>query len=336
MNENILFFIMLILFIINELVYFIIEILNLVFSICTTKEVKNYFYFYFTFSCIRFIQIILVIVTSIYDKWKKVFNIMIYMFCLLFIFSFLFWIIHLIIITFNFNKFKLYYKNCPYTIRDLEYSLHIQRRCELYNIYNNSRYSFQYICSYDSSKDFNNKLEYEMEPNNVICIPFKNLIENNNQINIFLNEYKNEEKFYCSRTDNPDKYNYATSKDCNEKKYKYMLAFIILDYLRILFNIWPFFVICIKTEDDNNFNPFRGNILNISRKTTNISEISNRIENFVKQRTKNIIIENKKEFSIDVDIKNLELKNKIDKIKSNKDEQKIQTVLNSIDSNTKL
>ena len=328
MNKNY----VVILIIINELGYFIIDILSLVFSIWTSKKIKNYFIGYFILSCIQFIQFIFLILAIIYDKWEKEFRIM---FQLLFIIFLWFWVWYLYIILFNFYKFKFYLKDCPYTISDLEYSLHIQRRCELYNIYNNSRYSFQYICSYDSSKDFNNKLENEKNPDNVICVPFKNLIENNNQIKIFLNEYKNEKKFYCSRTNIPDKYNYITSKNCNEKHYKYMLAFIILSYLRILFIMWTPLIDDIKREDINNFNPFRGNILNISRKTT-ISEISNGIENFAKQRTKNIIIENKKEFSIDVDIKNLELKNKIDKIKSNKDEQKIQTEDNTMDSSTKL
>ena len=87
--------------------------------------------------------------------------------------------------------------------------------------------------------------------------------------------------------------------------------------------------------EDNRNNPF----LNVS---TNISEISNGIENFVKEKTKNIIIENKTEFSISVDIKNFELKNKIDKldkidkIQTYKDEKKLSIDLNTISSNTNL
>ena len=49
-----------------------------------------------------------------------------------------------------------YWKNCPFTITD-DYNLHYQRRCELYNINENSRYLYQYICSYDPSGDFQYK-----------------------------------------------------------------------------------------------------------------------------------------------------------------------------------
>ena len=231
--------------VINELIYFIIEILSYIFSIWTTNRIKYYIDFYFCFSCLRFIQIILTLVLSIFDKCKKVVYIIFLIFGVSYFFFIIFWLIDLVYVTINFNKFKLYLKNCPYTIGDLEYTLHIQRRCELYNIYNNSRYSFQYICSYDSSKDFNNKLKYKIESNNIICIPLKNIIANNNQINIFVNEYKNEEKFYCSRTDNPGKFYFTKSKDCNEKKYKYMLTFISLfkNIIRYIFFFYLYFLI---------------------------------------------------------------------------------------------
>ena len=55
-------------------------------------------------------------------------------------------------------------------------------------------------------------------------------------------------------------------------------------------------------------------------------------ENFERQKTQNIIIENKKEFTINVDIKNFELKNKIDTIESTKDEKTFSIDNNMIDS----
>ena len=54
----------------------------------------------------------------------------------------------------NLGKFLKYWKYCPYLITDLDYNLHFERRCELYNINNNCRYLYQYICLYDSSQDF--------------------------------------------------------------------------------------------------------------------------------------------------------------------------------------
>ena len=88
-----------------------------------------------------------------------------------------------------------------------------------------------------------------------------------------------------------------------------MITLLILSYLRILFIFWPLFTAFLKTDDANNFNPFIINNLDISSQSTNISEMPNENnENFERQKTQNIIIENKKEFTINVDIKNFELK----------------------------
>ena len=56
------------------------------------------------------------------------------------------------------NAGSNYLQECPFLFKSdliphkiLDYE---KRRCELYNIYNNSRYKYQYICSYDVAKDF--------------------------------------------------------------------------------------------------------------------------------------------------------------------------------------
>jgi hypothetical protein len=217
----------------------------------------------------------------------------------------LFWITIVIIATKNFVNFKSLRNNCPYIIKDLDYNLHIKKRCELYDINYNSRYAYQYICSYDSSKDFKNTFSNEIKEDNVICISYKNLI-NNDVINKFINEYKDEEKFLCSRTNIPNS-EYVNDKNCSEKQNRYMCAFLILTYIRLLIIFGPVFAAYLNDEhfrmNHNNF------ILDLSRKSTNVSEKPNNQEDFVRQNTENIIIENKEIFVINTNIKNVKPKN---------------------------
>ena len=86
-----------------------------------------------------------------------------------------------------------YLQECPFTFKSelnpnkiLDYE---KRRCELYNIYNNSRYKYQYICSYDAAKDFkSNKTKDGLDK--MICIQKINEAKNNNNIiNKFIEIY---------------------------------------------------------------------------------------------------------------------------------------------------
>ena len=310
MNECCGILILFFLFLFDEILYIIVDSLILALSIWTTKALKILYCIYFSYNCIRSLQCLTLFIMSCLNKCKKIINIMIHIFGLLFFINILFWIYQIIILTINYKKFKnIYWKNCPFIISDLEYNLHIRRRCELYNINNNSRYSYQYICSYDSSKDFDNNLNEKIKPDNIICLPFTDKIENNDIVNLFQNEYKKEKKYYCSRTNKPKDYSYAKHKDCNDKKYRYMLAFIILSYLRIIFIIWPIFTICLSYENFLDNRNLFGNFDNISRKSTNVSEISQPIENISMHSTCNIIIEKKQEYIINSDIKNIEKNN---------------------------
>lgn len=315
MNECCGILILFILFLFDEILYIIVDSMILALSIWTTKALKILYCIYFAFTCIRISQCLSLFIMSCLNKCQKIIETMIKIFTILFLISILFWIYQIIILTINFKKFRRkYWKNCPFVISDLEYKLHYRRRCELYNINYNSRYSYQYICSYDSSKDFDNNLKKEIKPDNIICLPFSDNIENNDIVNLFQNEYKKEKKYYCSRTNkpNPKDYSYAKQKDCKDKKYRYMLAFIILAYLRILFIIWPFFSICLVSENFLENRNIFGNFDNISRKSTNVSEISQKIEDIGRQNTSNIIIENKQEYVINSNIKDME-KNNIEK-----------------------
>ena len=130
-------------------------------------------------------------------------------------------------------------KNCPYLLNDLNFNLHLKRRCVLYNINKNSRYSYQYICSYDSSKEFKYKdfykkeykiLSKEINPDYVICVSAKKFLIDNNIIVLFNKEYKNTQKYLCSRTNKPKDFTYAKKEDCNNliKQFFIMFLFIII------------------------------------------------------------------------------------------------------------
>ena len=306
--------------IISEIIYIIIDILILPFSIWTTTALKVLYCIYMSYNIIRFILIFMVFIIAISNKCDKIIDILsIILFIVNFIFIF-FIVFQLIIITVNYRKTGNYWKNCPYTINDLKYDLHIKRRCELYNININSRYSYQYICSYDSSKEFKSKLSIEILPNKVVCNPFKNLIDNNDIVKSFENEYKNEKKFYCSRTDLPKDYSFAKHKNCNENQKNYMIAFLVLSYLRII--VFIIYIICFifififgMEENIRIRNAFQ----NISRKSTFESDSPNQNQNhdFIRQKAINIIIENKKEYIVETNIQSLNQNNPNNRIDNN-------------------
>ena len=51
-----------------------------------------------------------------------------------------------------FVKYILYKIYCPFTLTNMDYKLHLKRRCELYNINRESKLPYQYICSYNAEK----------------------------------------------------------------------------------------------------------------------------------------------------------------------------------------
>ena len=303
MNKFCFFILCVVLLLVNEILFFIIDILILSLSTWITKAIKIIFCIYFSFSCLRFLHFCALFALNCNIKCAKLLDKMITIYGILYFVFMLFWIVVIVIITINFVKYKTFWDNCPYIIKNLEYNLHVKKRCELFNINNNSRYAFQYICSYDSSKDFKNTINSEIEEDNVICLPYNNII-NNDIINKFINEYKDEQKFICSRTNIP-KYEYANDKDCSEKKSKYMYSFLVLVYLRFIILFSP--ILSTDFYDE-------GDVLDISRKSTNVSEKPKRDEIFVKQKTQNIIIENKEIFIINTNIKNVDSNNIINSI----------------------
>ena len=72
------------------------------------------------------------------------------------------------------------------------------------NINTNSRYKYQYICSYDASNDFS--LSKKIKNNTIICTRAKTSKNNNIESNKI---------YYCSRTNIPKNNTYINIKYCN-------------------------------------------------------------------------------------------------------------------------
>lgn len=371
------------------LIFFLFDILTLTLSIWTTKAIRILYYIYFVFIFIYYIFLFLSELSLNIDFLRKIKEkINKYIFFLTIIFSFIS-SLEFVLLSINLSKFMKYWRNCPYIMSDLDYSLHYNRRCELYNTHNNSRYSYQYICSYDSSKDFteNVKLKEEVNPDVVRCIQVNNLIEDNEIIQLFSNEYSKNNNYYCSRTNKPEDYSFAKHKDCNKTKYSLMVVFLFLSTFQIYFLIIYFKYLRFKYnmerrrvfhERINNFRNGRlhfenernnrqdieihhlinfGRLLNLMRDLINFNlnnlnesncptEVTvnqngnNAQNNFERENTKNVVIENQKEYSIDTNIKNMYTgqkkseKNSIDldnirvSLDVNSEENKIQNSLN--------
>ena len=231
--------------------------------------------------------------------------------------------------------------DCPFTITS-DYNLHYKRRCELYDINYNSRYLNQYICSYDPYEDFEyeyksngkhtykvpKKLKKKIKPDYVRCVKVKNLISENRIISIFNNEYKNIDKYYCSRTNRPKKNSLINDKDCNNKV-KHVFIYILYGFNFLKLFLIPFFIGYLsKVKSDSDYDIYRynrndnvrnNNNINYNVRSNNIRNNNNNDNNmdvtnnginstkgsedinknnsssigFVHQETKNIIIDNK-------------------------------------------
>jgi len=256
--------------------------------------------------------------------------------CIIFIILILIYLFELIILSFMIVYNMNFWINCPFTITD-NFNLHYKRRCELYNINNNSRYLNQYICSYDPYDDFKNeyndkfnmpkKLKKKIKSDYVRCVKLKNLIPDNKIIALFNNEYKDIDKYYCSRTNRPKKNFLINDKDC-DNKVKHIFFYILygFNFLKLFF-IGFFLCYILRNKSDfdydayrydrnynirNNNNRNNNNIANNSNNNNNnLDNTNNEINStkisedinknnissigIVNQETKSIIIENKKE-----------------------------------------
>ena len=302
-------------------IFFLNNILILRYNIWTTKTIKILYNICFCFlflcyfySCLLEIILNKFCLRKIRRMMYRKSNIIIFLlFYLVLIFCENF------ILDINDGKYRKYLKICPYTISDLDLNLHLRRRCDLYNINNNSRYSYQYICSYNSALEFRykenqidlqkkaKKLEKEINPDYVICLKVESLIKNNSIIDSFSKEYTNSEIYYCSRTNKPNDFSFATHKDCNSKiKKGFIYIFNFICFLQIFY--FQIYMRYMSLRFRRLYNFQNGNMphfhqFNNPNDVTKDSENSIEINNFRKENTINIIIENKEIFPIKSDIK---------------------------------
>ena len=232
-----------------------------------------------------------------------------------------------------------YLKECPFTFQSelnrnkiFDYE---KRRCELYNIYNNSRYRYQYICSYDASKDFqSNKTEDGL--NKIICIKKRNSAKNNNNIiNRFVEIYSNNSInnfFYCSRTNKPNKSKNTKEKYCNSNYY--ILVFLsFLNMLNIGVIYTQILVLEIIVKNHNNLVEERNNNINNFDSSTECGDDNPNNISFKKEKDRNIIVENHKEYSIEVNIKDFLENEKISNQNTNVEDSTIENILNDSEHN---
>ena len=166
---------------------------------------------------------------------------------------FFLFIFEIILISFILGYNYDYWINCPFTLTD-NLNEHYERRCELYKINTNSRYKYQFICSYDPTDDFKYEskdsvyqkrrtkrkvlkaLTKKIKKNYLACVKVNNVIENNDIISLFTKEYENICKYYCSRTNVPEKYSHVNDKDCNNKtKNVFIIVLYCISYVKIFF-----------------------------------------------------------------------------------------------------
>ena len=226
-------------------------------------------------------------------------------------------------ITANSSIYSEFLKNCPFTLSDLDYHLHIKRKCELYGINRNSRYKYNYICSYNAYKDFNGE-KTDDGLDKIICIPAKKI----EIVNNFINEYKEKTNYYCSRIDKPKKNEFIKSEYCNVK-IDIPFMFYISGYIIIISSIYHLVLYMQILNDLNSINYYQNqrprqlnDDLNCS---TSYDESNSNNVSFNNEKEKNYFVENKSIIPTEVNIKNFvemqeENKNMENNKNSNKDD----------------
>ena len=207
---------------------------------------------------------------------------------------------------FNELDYKNYIKNCPFALNtdliSFNESIYGKRRCELYNKNMNSRYKYQYLCSYNASEDFKrDKTKDGFDK--VICLPKINDIINNDIIKTFNEVYKNINKndsslFYCSRIDEPKKNEYIKDEYCKEEN----IYISLINFLLFLYDFLGFFHTQLNKDLADDINQRSINLINDLRQQINrmldnedhdteYDESNSSNESFDEEEDKNIIVE---------------------------------------------
>jgi len=233
-------------------------------------------------------------------------------------------IVSQLLINYNDYKYSAYIDYCPFTLTSDLYSntsSYIEtRRCDLYNIYNNSRYKYQYICSYNpydalKSEKTNDGMQ-KMQ-----CVSKKHdPQENLKLINEFTQTYKKinvSQLYYCNRVDIPIKDEFIPEKFCNEKTLNKIIynLFRILNIIVIIFkdlylDIEEYCLTIILNELLNVAQNLLGEADNCS---TDNDEPNSNDESFIEEDDVYMIVENNSIKQLDMDIANLNENDKKEK-----------------------
>ena len=101
--------------------------------------------------------------------------------------------------------YSIYHSQCPFLLTNFDYKIHAQKRCELYNINSTSIFPYQYICSFNAESNERN------------CSKVEKLIEGNEVIDEFVNEYYQiKNLYYCDLKKQPSNFTIVNYKICDE------------------------------------------------------------------------------------------------------------------------
>ena len=295
--------------------------LSLIYCIWTTKLIKILFFIQFGFVFLSIIYSFIYVFILFDLKLNSIFSVQIFNYSSKIfsatntIFFVILPLFYNSLLVYNKYKYDKFIKKCPFTLTsnltsDNE-SYFEERRCELYNIYNNSRYKYQYICSYNASEDFkNDKTKDGLDK--IICVEKINNINNNSIFNQFSKVYddKYEKLFYCNSIEIFSKDEYIDEEYCNMK-------FKFFDVSGFLYSILSTIIIFLKHFHNYLENQILENYLSFQverlRRLTGKNETDCSTDNedddennisFNEEEDKNIIVENHEVNNIEFNIKN--------------------------------
>ena len=304
-----------ILLIIIELLLYTIAI---IISILSSKLIKILFYINLTLLFFTAIYPLIIICIFFISK-KKLFNSKVYKFLIpsnVVLNAMLYFSIE-IIHFYNYQGFSTFINNCPFTLTSDLYSnnsSHFEKkRCELYNIYNNSRYKYQYICSYNPYDDLKDEKTKD-GLQKIQCVPKVNDINNFEIIDQFTQIYQDmniSQLFYCNLVEMPIKNDFIPEKDCNNKvplHNKFNFLFQISSMIATIFkNLYKDLMVHMIKRIEYEI---LIEIQNYLRKeedncSTDNDESNSNNASFIEEDEINVIVENNSVHNIDMNITDL-------------------------------
>jgi hypothetical protein len=115
-----------------------------------------------------------------------------------------------------FAYYFTYKFNIPFIINNFDKSIHYKKRCDLYNVNDEDIYPYKYICSYNAEEvEFPISMLLKKNWSFIKCSEVQYLIDNNEIINSFINEYYKTNIYYCDLQILPYQYSYINPKEDN-------------------------------------------------------------------------------------------------------------------------